>query len=108
MAEVLIDVPGALWTRQMIDRSRVQEIPSELVRVVVAIDPMSGGSRERAELTDDEVGETGIVVVGLAANGHAYVLSHDALREPNRSSHHGARVQRSRGKGGSDFNRRDR
>ena len=72
-AELLTDTPGALWTRETIDRFRVRAVPSELVRVLVAIDPMSGGARERAAVTDEAVGETGIVVFGLGANGHAYV-----------------------------------
>jgi phage terminase large subunit-like protein len=37
-AELLIDVPGALWKHEMIDAGRVATAP-ELKRVVVAIDP---------------------------------------------------------------------
>jgi phage terminase large subunit-like protein len=38
-AEVLDDVPGALWTREWIDSTRIEHAPSDLTRVVVAIDP---------------------------------------------------------------------
>src|SRR6516162_3176080 len=66
-AEVLSDTPGALWQRDWIDRDRVSVVP-ELRRVVVAIDP-AASSGEGAD-------ETGIVVAGVAGNGHAYVLAH--------------------------------
>lgn len=65
-AELLEDVPGALWSRAIIEAGRVSGHP-ELRRVVVAIDP-AAASGEHAD-------ETGIVVAGGDANGHAYVLA---------------------------------
>jgi phage terminase large subunit-like protein len=65
-AELLEDVPGALWTRKLIEASRVPVFPSELRRVVVAVDP--------AVSSGEESNETGIIVAGVAANGHGYVL----------------------------------
>jgi len=62
----LEDLPGALWTRDAIERARVGAAPS-LRRVVVAIDP--------AVSSGESADETGIVVAGLAENGHAYVLA---------------------------------
>ena len=59
------DRPGALWTRDTIERNRVDVIP-ELVRVVVAIDPPATAGEESAE--------AGIVVVGRSADGVGYVL----------------------------------
>jgi Terminase RNaseH-like domain len=61
------EVPGALWTRGQIDNLRVAKAPEELKRIVVAVDP-SGGDKER----NDEVG---LVVVGIDAQKHGYVLS---------------------------------
>jgi phage terminase large subunit-like protein len=66
-AEVLDDVPGALWTRQVLDDSRVSHIP-DLVRIVVAIDPAITANE------DGESNETGIIVAGIDANDHGYVL----------------------------------
>ena len=60
------EVPGALWTRERIDNLRVREHP-ELKRIVVAIDP-SGGDKQR----NDEVG---LVVVGMDAQKHGWVLA---------------------------------
>jgi hypothetical protein len=60
------EVPGALWRRGQIDNLRVRETP-HLVRIVVAVDP-SGGDKER----NDEVG---LVVVGIDAQKHGYVLA---------------------------------
>lgn len=64
-AEVLDDNPGALWQRDRIDELRVDVAP-KLKRVVVGVDPaVSSNARSN---------ETGIVVVGLGSDGHAYVL----------------------------------
>jgi len=64
-AELLEDVPGALWTRDAIERARVERVPA-LRRVVVAIDP--------AVSSRDDADETGIVAAGLGEDGHGYVL----------------------------------
>jgi phage terminase large subunit-like protein len=70
--QVLADVPGALWTLDMLDRNRVRhsQLPT-LTRIVVAIDP---ALREK-EFTDDGVAETGIVVAALGDDGRGYILA---------------------------------
>lgn len=67
-AEILDDVPGALWSREMMDNAFYKGAVPELVRVVVAIDP-SGSSGD-----DDKADEIGIVVAGKGVDGRAYVL----------------------------------
>ena len=74
-AEILSDVPGALWTRRVLDDHRVKEAP-EMERIVVGVDPA---------ITAEEVSnETGIVVCGVARNSdgqlEAYVLGDWSLR----------------------------
>lgn len=73
--EVLDDMPGALWNREIIDNSRKPEHP-DLERIVVAVDP--------ATTSGEEADETGIVAVGLArdADGYArgYVLADVSMR----------------------------
>lgn len=64
-AEVLEDVEGALWSLDLIERTRVKEAP-ELLRIVVAIDPAVSAKKKSDE--------TGIVVIGLAGDKHGYVL----------------------------------
>ena len=64
-AELLEDVPGALWKREMIDKTRVKEAP-ELVRVIIPLDPAVSGK--------DTSDECGIVPVGLGIDGKIYVL----------------------------------
>lgn len=71
MAELLEDLPGALWTRSLIERARVNGYP-QMVRVVVAIDP--------AVTATEGSDETGIIAVGITANQHIYVLSDGSLR----------------------------
>lgn len=65
-AEMIDDMPGALWSRERLERNRVQAAPA-LVRIVVAVDP--------AASTEEGASETGIVVGGLGEDGHGYVLA---------------------------------
>jgi phage terminase large subunit-like protein len=74
--EILDDIPGAMWNREMIDDGRVQERPDTLTRVVVAVDP--------AASAHEESDETGIVGVGASPNAdgftHGYVLADRSVR----------------------------
>jgi predicted phage terminase large subunit-like protein len=70
-ADVLDDVPGALWQRSAIDTARIKQAP-ELRRVVVAIDP--------AVTSGEDSDETGIVVAGIGVDGHGYVLADRTCR----------------------------
>ncbi|MFI4949143.1 MAG: DNA-packaging protein [Alphaproteobacteria bacterium] len=65
-AEILDDMPGALWQRGVIEATRTSVLP-ELVRVVVAIDPAVSAS--------EDSDETGIIAAGRDANGRGYVLA---------------------------------
>lgn len=63
---------GALWTQEILDRSRRPARPTDslgqpldMVRIVVAVDPSGGDGPE-----NDEVG---ITCAGRATDGHAYV-----------------------------------
>lgn len=69
--EVLEEVEGALWTRDTIESARVTKAPP-LVRIVVGVDP--------AVTSGETSDETGIVVVGMTADGHYYVLDDKTLR----------------------------
>lgn len=68
MAEDLDEVPGALWTRENIDKSRVIKSP-EHDRVVVGVDPSatSGGD------------EAGIITAGRADKDY-YTLADDSIQ----------------------------
>ncbi|MFB9994087.1 terminase large subunit domain-containing protein [Deinococcus oregonensis] len=67
--ELLDDTPGALWKYAMFNREgfrkKFEDLP-ELVRIVVAIDPQASQGSDNAE--------SGIVVAGKDALGHAYVM----------------------------------
>jgi len=75
-AEILDDVPGALWSRALIEETRwpVHRNIPDLVRIVVAIDP--------AASSGEDADETGIIVAGKDANGHGYVLADQSGRYP--------------------------
>ena len=66
-AEILDDVPGALWTRAYIDEHRRKEAP-QLQRVVVAVDPSGSNGN------DEDADEIGIVIAGKGIDGRAYIL----------------------------------
>jgi|1185.fasta_scaffold10930_2 phage terminase large subunit-like protein len=68
-AELLEDVQGALWTRDMIERARFSGNLPGLKRVVVAIDP----SGTRGESDDGD--SVGIIVAGIGLDNLAYVLA---------------------------------
>ena len=71
-AELLDDVPGALWTAEMLRRA---EPPETLVRVVVAVDPSGAASA-----ADEGADEIGIVVAGRAIDGTFHVLEDASCR----------------------------
>jgi phage terminase large subunit-like protein len=73
-AEILDDVPGALWKREWFDETRVTDpslIP-DLIRIVVGVDP--------AVTDGEDSAQTGIIVAGAAKNGRGYVLGDFTLR----------------------------
>ena len=67
LAEDVEEAPGALWTRELINETRVGKHP-DLVRIVVGVDP-----------TGSQNNECGIVVVGKGTNGEGYVIDDKSL-----------------------------
>jgi phage terminase large subunit-like protein len=63
--EILGDMPGALWRLQDIDAYRVKQMPKDLGRIVVAVDP--------AVTNTEESDEHGIIVAGLR-DDEGYIL----------------------------------
>jgi phage terminase large subunit-like protein len=92
-AEILDDVPGALWTRAGLDAQRLKKLRRndgkltaiddagrsipEMVRIVVAIDPATADPKRTST---DETAETGIVCAGLGTDGRGYVLADATCR----------------------------
>ena len=60
--EMLYDLPGALWTRALIEQSRVARVPA-MTRVIVGVDPPASALGDAC----------GIIVCGLGDDGFAYV-----------------------------------
>lgn len=71
-AEILEDIPNALWRRSVLDEHRREHkrLP-ELRRVVVGVDP---AAKAKENQRDDKGAETGIIVAGLGVDGRGYVL----------------------------------
>ena len=69
MGEMLDDVPGALWTRDLIDAAKSGVKLPDMRRVVVAVDP--SGTRGQS----DDGDSVGIVVAGQGVDGVAYILA---------------------------------
>jgi phage terminase large subunit-like protein len=71
--EVLLDLPGAMFTREMLDRTRVHQVHRhDMVRTIVCVDPSGGSSIENDE--------QGIVVAALGADGHGYLIADRSCR----------------------------
>jgi len=65
LAKLIDEVPGALWTRGILENNRVHHYP-DLARIVVAIDP--------AATSNADSNETGIVVAGIDEHRQGYVI----------------------------------
>lgn len=70
-AQDIDDVPGALWTRKIIDDNR-RPSPESFKRVVVSLDP--------ATTANDTSDETGLIAAALGHDGHGYVLDDKSLK----------------------------
>ncbi len=69
-AELLDDVPGALWSHGLLEQHRCRHAPA-LRRVVVGVDPpVTGGGQADA---------CGIVVAGIDDDGYGYVVADRTL-----------------------------
>lgn len=75
MAEDVDEVQGALWTRELIDRMRVSDLPLNggeerisLARIAIGVDPPGGST------------ECGIVAAGRGTDGHIYILRDSSLQ----------------------------
>ena len=68
-AELLMDVQGSLWPRDLLERANGAWKLPDMKRVVVAVDP--SGTRGQEDGGDS----VGIVVAGLGADGLGYVLA---------------------------------
>lgn len=69
--KILDDNPNALWTRKMIEDSRVNKHPN-LIRVVIGVDPEASDTETSAE--------TGIIAAGVDDKGHGYILDDKTIR----------------------------
>ncbi len=65
MAEILEDIPGALWKIAQLDAARIEQAPV-MQRVAVAVDP--------AVTANPDSDETGIIGGGVDGQGRGYVL----------------------------------
>ena len=71
-AEVLGDLPGALWSMASLDAYRLRTQPAEIKRIVVAVDP--------AVSADESSDEHGLIVAGIDGEGRGVVLEDATLR----------------------------
>lgn len=88
--EFMDDIEGALWTYDIIDKYRVNELPTDqhgkpaLKTIVTAIDP-SGTATQSSD-------EAGIVTAGIGYDGHFYVLDDvSGIMSPNQWATYGIR-----------------
>lgn len=70
-AEILEDTPGALWSRALVETSRIQILPP-FTRIVVAVDPPAS--------IGEKADECGIIAVGLTPDGTGVVIRDASAR----------------------------
>lgn len=71
LAEDIDEVQGALWTRELINKSRIIDVP-DFARIVIGVDPPGGRV------------EAGIVTAALGVDGKGYVIEDRSLQgSPN-------------------------
>ena len=78
-AELILDDPGALWKRDLIEECRVSVHEfklTDMAKIVVAIDPSMSAVTERDS-------ETGMIVAGLGLNGHTYIIEDCSALRPS-------------------------
>lgn len=73
--ELIEELEGALWSRSLIERCRVQKAP-EMQRILVAVDPPISAHGD----------ECGIIVCGLGADDKGYVLADVSLAKASPKS----------------------
>lgn len=90
-AEIISDVVGALWTADLIDSGRVQAMPTDLIRVVVGVDPKVGSGilthedkrslKQYGVTLQESESECGIVTCAKDSRypPHYYVIADDSL-----------------------------
>jgi phage terminase large subunit-like protein len=70
--ELLSEREGGLWSRELLERAQLAAAP-ELVRVVIGVDPPVSAHGDAC----------GIIVAGLGADGHGYVLADASVERPS-------------------------
>ncbi len=71
LAEDVNEAPGALWTRDNIEKNRIFERPRDLDMVIVGVDPS-------ASSTGDEAG----IIVGAKVKTTGFILADDSIQGP--------------------------
>jgi len=81
-AEMLGDIPNALWSLETIDLYRTRDIPEQMGTIGVSVDPASGGlNHSKKKDIEGNGDEHGIIVGGLAMGGKdAYVLEDASIK----------------------------
>lgn len=70
--ELILDQPGALWTRELLEACRTASAPA-MTRIVIGVDPPASAQGDAC----------GIVVCGQGQDGLAYVLADASVEKPS-------------------------
>lgn len=83
--EILRDIPGALWEFDQLDVGRIKDWSTlpQIVSMVVAIDPAVADPKpgKVEEKKEEDLAQTGIIVMGLGDDGHLYVFDDRTLQD---------------------------
>lgn len=75
-AEILDDLPDALWPRELLDQCKHRGALPEMKRIVVAVDPSGTKGKDAAKTEDMALGDDiGISVAGIGLDDIGYILA---------------------------------
>ena len=81
LAEDVDEAPGALWTREIIERNRIFTLPRDLGVVVVAVDPSATSTGDEAGIiTAGKVGDKGFVMADDSVQGSPLIWAKAAVK----------------------------
>ncbi len=70
------EVDDALWTQQLIDDTRVNELPPNIVQILVSVDPNT--TTRDITKPNHQPDEAGIIIGAIADDYHAYIISDES------------------------------
>jgi hypothetical protein len=80
LAEDVNEAPGALWTRETIEKNRVMKVDTDYDRLVVAIDPSATSEGDEAGIVAaGKIGDHGYIIADVSIQGSPLTWAQKAI-----------------------------